>query len=411
MNFIYNCGIQIANFLLKCIAPWHKKLKQGVEGRAETFRLLEMHIKDGDRTLWFHCASLGEYEQGLPVFEILRSQYKTHKIVLSFFSPSGYTIRKNTPVADVVVYLPMDTKQNAKRFVTLLQPELTLFVKYDIWPNYLAALKAQNLKAILIAAAFRPNQIYFKPYGALFRNALSAFQHIFTQNKSSKTLLANIGYTATTIAGDTRYDRVTNQLKIDNTLDFVEQFKGDSLCMVVGSSWPEDDALFINYINANAQHNVKYIIAPHAINAAYVERLSSKLNTNVAIYSKHKDEMLGDAKVLIIDTIGLLTKIYSYANMAYVGGAMGNTGLHNTLEPAVFGVPIIIGWQYKKFPEASALIENGGMFSVKHQKDFNFILDRLILESDFRETSGSKNLNFVRENKGAVIQILDYLRI
>ncbi len=412
MNFIYNIGIRFTGFILKCIAPFNKKIKQGVRGRSKTFKQLEEHITPKDKVLWFHCASLGEYEQGLPVFEALRAHYKTHKIVLSFFSPSGYTIRKNTPIADVVVYLPMDSTHNAGRFIDFLNPELSIFVKYDIWPNYLQALKQRNLKAILISAAFRKPQIYFKPYGRFFKNALFAFQHIFTQNKASQVLLESIGYNATTVTGDTRYDRVSNQLTQDNILDFVAKFKTDKLCIVVGSSWPEDHSLFLNFINANSNVDVKYIIAPHAIKANQIETFRSKLNAKTILFSElETDTVLKDYKVLVIDTIGLLSKIYSYADIAYVGGAMGTTGLHNTLEPAVFGVPIIIGNNYDKFPEAKALIENGGMFAVKDQSAFNSIIDNLISKSDFRLTAGSKNKMFVEENKGAVIQILDYLRI
>ncbi|MEW4923965.1 glycosyltransferase N-terminal domain-containing protein [Algibacter sp. 2305UL17-15] len=411
LGFIYNIGIQFTGFVLKCMAPFNEKIKRGVAGRSKTFQILESELKETDAILWFHCASLGEYEQGLPVFEKLRAHYKNHKIVLSFFSPSGYEIRKNAPIADVVVYLPLDTKKNARKFLDLVHPELTIFVKYDIWPHFLNEIKKRRLRAILISAAFRKNQIYFKPYGQLFKTALFSFEHIFTQNEASKHLLASINYHNTTVSGDTRFDRVTNQLKIDNTLDFVETFKDDNLCVVVGSSWPEDDALFIEFINTHQPTDVKFIIAPHNIKSTQIKNLTSKLNTKTMLYSEKEGKKLEDYNVLVIDTIGLLSKIYSYADIAYVGGAMGTTGLHNTLEPAVFGVPIIIGKNHEKFPEAQALIDNGGMFSVKNFNQFNAVLYQLIEHSDLCKDYGSQNKEFINKNSGAVIQILDYLRI
>ncbi|MFS4482364.1 3-deoxy-D-manno-octulosonic acid transferase [Hyunsoonleella sp. 2307UL5-6] len=411
MQALYNIGIRFTGFILKIIALFNTKIKFGVEGRKKSFIILEKNLKPKDQTLWFHCASLGEYEQGLPVFEKLRAHYNTHKIVLTFFSPSGFQIRKNSPIADVVVYLPLDTKKNAVKFIKLVNPELSVFVKYDIWPNYLNTLKTNKLKSILISAAFRQNQIYFKTYGSIFKNALFTFAHIFTQNKKSKDLLESIGYKNTTISGDTRFDRVSNQLKTNNTLDFIERFKGDNLCVVVGSSWPEDESLFINFINKLDITNVKFIVAPHNIKPTQIKSFVSKINTSAILYSERQNKKIKDYNVLVIDSIGLLSKIYNYADVAYVGGAMGHTGLHNTLEPAVFGVPIIIGPYHKKFPEAQALINNGGMFSIQNQKQFNDILIKVLENSDFRFDSGSKNLEFVKKHSGAVIQILDYLRI
>ena len=218
----------MTSFVLKGIALFNHKIKLGVKGRANTFDILKNEIKKGDKTLWFHCASLGEYEQGLPIFDILRKDYPKHKIVLTFFSPSGFEIRKNAPFADVVVYLPLDTKSNAKQFIKLVNPELTVFVKYEIWPNYLNEIKKKGLRAVLISAVFRKDQSFFKWYGTQTKEALFAFEHIFTQNEDSKNLLENIGYKNATVSGDTRFDRVLNQLQIDNTLDFIEKFKQEA---------------------------------------------------------------------------------------------------------------------------------------------------------------------------------------
>ncbi len=411
LSLIYNLGIYLAQLGLKCVAPFNKKIALGVKGRSETFNTLKNNLNKTDKTLWFHCASLGEYEQGLPVFKALREHYKTHKIVLTFFSPSGYQIRKNSPIADVVVYLPIDTKKNAKSFLNMVNPELTIFVKYDIWPNFLNELKQRQLSTILISAAFRENQSFFKFYGKTLRDALFTFEHIFTQNRASKTLLESINYNRVTVSGDTRFDRVYSQLNQNNQLDFIEDFKDNNLCVVAGSTWLPDENLFVDYINNETAKGVKFILAPHNINNAQIKNLKEKLHTETVLFSEKNEKDFSQAQVFIIDTIGLLTKIYYYADIAYVGGAMGNTGLHNTLEPAVFGVPIIIGNNHVKFPEAKSMIDIGGMFSISNQKEFNTVLNELVKNEVKRLDSGSKNLEYIKKNKGAVIQILDYLRI
>ena len=410
MKLIYNIGVYIADFHLKIIALFSHKLKLGVDGRAQTFNILETSISKNDKTFWFHCASLGEYEQGLPVFKVLREKYPLHKIVLTFFSPSGYEIRKNTDVADIVVYLPMDTKVNAKRFLNIVHPELTIFVKYDIWPNYLIELKKRNLRAILISALFRNNQSYFKPLGSMMRNALSAFEHIFVQNEDSKKLLESINFNNVTVAGDTRFDRVTNQLKTDNKLTFIEEFKQDKLCVVVGSSWPEDEELLVNFINSYSSKDIKYIIAPHNIKQNQIQNLTSKLNVKTVLFTEKEGQNLSDYSVFVIDTIGILSKIYSYADIAYVGGAMGTTGLHNILEPAVFGVPIIIGKNHSKFPEAQQMIDFGGLKSIKNEDELNSELTSIIENASKRNQMGSLNKEFIDLNKGAIQKITNYLK-
>ena len=410
LNTLYSLGIYIIGFLLKIVALFNTKIKLGVKGRNETFSKLKKGLSEKDKTLWFHCASLGEYEQGLPVFEALRKDCPNHKIVLSFFSPSGYEIRKNSPIADIVVYLPLDTKSNAKRFLDLLNPELTIFVKYEIWPNFLNELKKRQLRGILISALFRKSQSFFKFYGKQTRKALFAFEHIFTQNKNSKALLKSINYNSVTVSGDTRYDRVTNQLNQNNRIDFIEEFKDDKLCVVFGSSWPEDEKLITEYINTKAALNLKFIIAPHNIKSVQIENLKENINKKCVQFSKKEGKNLKEYDVLILDTIGLLSKVYSYADIAYVGGAIGTTGLHNTLEPAVFGVPIIIGNNHSKFPEAKAMIENKGMIAVSNQEELNNALNLFTLNNSERITYGKNNKFFIKNNTGAVVQILNYLR-
>ena len=374
MKLLYNIGVYIADFLLKLLASFNQKLQLGVDGRKQTFAILKQKLQVTDNTLWFHCASLGEYEQGLPVFKELRKLYANHKIVLTFFSPSGYEIRKNTDMADVVVYLPMDTRANVKQFLDLVKPELTIFVKYDFWPNYLSELKKRQHRAILISAAFRPNQAFFKFYGGMMRNALRTFEHIFVQNEASKDLLNSINFKNVTVSGDTRFDRVSDQLLQDNSLPFIETFKNYQLCVVIGSSWPEDEELLVKFINNYTSKNVKYIIAPHNMKGSQITNLVSKLVVKTVLYSEMDGKSLSEYSVFVIDTIGLLSKIYSYADISYVGGAMGTTGLHNILEPAVFGVPIIIGKEYSKFPEAFDMIENGGLISIKNYDELETTL-------------------------------------
>jgi len=380
----------------------------GVKGRAETFKLLSNTVSANDKVIWFHCASLGEYEQGLPVFEQIKDYYPSHKIVLSFFSPSGYEIKKNTPIANVVVYLPLDTKSNADAFLNTIHPELVVFVKYEFWPNYLNGLKQRNIKSILISALFREDQSFFKFYGSWMRKSLHAFEHIFVQNEASKTLLNNINYSNVTVSGDTRFDRVANQLNMDNNLDFITEFKQEKLCIVAGSTWPEDEQLFIEYIN-NSSEDLKFIIAPHNIKSNQITSLKKAINKKTALFSEKIDANLKDAQVFIIDTIGILSKIYSYADIAYVGGAMGSTGLHNTLEPAVFGMPIIIGKHFSNFPEAFDMIAQQGMFSISNQMEFNATLNELIKDDEKRLGSAQSNTTYITNNKGAVSQIINYI--
>ncbi|WP_104734723.1 3-deoxy-D-manno-octulosonic acid transferase [Hanstruepera ponticola] len=410
LNIIYNIAIGLTERLLKFIVLFNQKIKFGVEGRSQTFSTLRNTIQATDKCIWFHCASLGEYEQGLPVFKEIKKLYKSHKIILTFFSPSGYEIRKNTEIADAVLYLPIDTKQNAKRFVNHINPELTVFVKYDIWPNYLNELKKIKGRAILISALFRKNQSYFKWYGRFMRDTLFAFEHIFTQDDKSKKLLKTIGYHNTSVSGDTRFDRVYSQLEQNNSLDFVSEFKAENLCFVAGSTWPEDEDILVDYINISTD-TTKFIIAPHNIKSAQIQKLKQSIKKKTILFSEKEGALLHDFQVLIVDTIGLLSKIYFYADIAYVGGAIGTTGLHNILEPAVFGVPVIIGNNHKKFPEAARMIKNAGVLEIKDVEGFKLIMSTLYENKTFLSALGEKNSDFIKKNTGAVVQIMDYLRI
>ena len=392
--------------ILNIVGLFNEKVKKGIEGRRFTFEKLKSNLPENNKTIWMHCASLGEYEQGVPVLEKLKLKFTNHQIVVSFFSPSGYEHKKNTDLADVVVYLPWDTKKNASKFLNLIQPEIVVFVKYDLWPNYLNEIKRRKINAVLISAVFRNNQPYFKWYGRFMASSLFAFQHIFVQDYSSEELLKNINYSAITVIGDTRFDRVLAQLDQRNSIDVVAKFKGDHLCVVLGSTWPEDDQLIFPTINS--QVNVKYIIAPHNIKNSYISEIEKQLVVPYVRYSKMDVSKLKSAKVFILDTIGLLSKTYSYADISYVGGAAGKTGLHNILEPAVFSCPIMIGKNYKKFPEAIQLIKLGGVISIANKYEFDTYLMKLVNDQNLRSKIGSINKEFTETSKGATNKIIKY---
>ena len=379
-----------------------------VDGRKDVFSEIKHTISKDDRVLWMHAASLGEFEQGLPVLEKIEIAYSDYKILITFFSPSGYEIKKDTPVADLVTYLPLDTKKNAQEFIRLAKPKLAIFVKYEIWPNYLHALQHQHIPVLLISARFKKNQIYFKSYGFLMRKALKHITHFFVQDDNSKVLLESIGLKNSTVSGDTRFDRVSEILKRDNSLLFMDRFKQNYMCFVAGSTWPEDEEILINYINASSQH-LKYVIAPHNIKLEHINKLKSSITKKTLLYSEIEDKELHDFEVLIIDIIGLLTKIYSYADIAYVGGGFA-TGLHNTLEPAVFGIPVLIGPNYSGFKEAEELVEKKGILVIYDTKDFETTLNDLIEDKNYLRKIGGINTSYVSANKGASIQIEDHIR-
>lgn len=415
MSFIYNFLILFASQFLKLLAFFSPKIKLFVAGRKSVFQTLQNNIQEIDKTIWFHAASLGEYEQGLPVIEKVKAQFPNHKIIITFFSPSGFEVRKNNTVADVTVYLPLDTISNAKQFLKLVHPEMAFFVKYEYWPNYLNELKNQNIKTYLISGIFRENQTFFKWYGGFYRKALRTFTYFFVQNETSKKLLQSIGFENVKISGDTRFDRVVAILEKDNTLDFIAAFKNNQPTIVIGSSWPKDEGLLIQYIES-APQNVKFIIAPHNINHNQILNLKTQISKKTILFSE-KEEMLkqvqqdklADFQVFIIDTIGILTKIYSYADIAYVGGGFGNPGVHNILEPATFGIPIVIGPNYSHFAEATALVGLGGCVSIKNQSELNDAFNLLLQNKEERLEKGLICSTFVQMNKGATEHILKHL--
>ena len=408
MLYAYNLLVITAGFLLKIVAFFSPKIKLFVDGRKTVFRALAHKIKPSDKTIWFHAASLGEYEQGLPVMEKIKKRFPDHKIILTFFSPSGYEVRKNAAIADIVVYLPLDTRSNAKQFLKLAHPEMAFFIKYEYWPNYLNELQKSGIPTYLISGIFRKKQSFFKWYGGFYRNALKAFDYFFVQNESSKLLLQKIGYQNVKISGDTRFDRVSGILKRDNTLDFIAKFKDNKRAIVVGSSWPKDELLLSTYINSAAAA-VKFIIAPHNIKPEQLHELNKSIRKKVVFFSEMKNKNLADFDVFIIDTVGILTKIYAYADIAYVGGGFGNPGIHNILEPAAFGIPIVIGPNYSHFAEAEALVHMGGCTSINTQKELNEAFDLLLQNEDVRYEKGHICSTFVQMNQNATAIIINHI--
>lgn len=405
MLFLYNLTIYIAGFFLKIIALFSPKIKLFVEGRKNVFSVLEEKIKADDKTIWFHSASLGEYEQGLPVIEKIKEKYPSHKIIVTFFSPSGYEVRKNNTVADATIYLPLDTKSNAKRFLKLVHPEFAFFIKYEFWLNYLKELEKSKTPTYLISGIFRDNQMFFKWYGGFYRKALNTFTYFFVQNESSKQKIESIGFHNVIVSGDTRFDRVNAILERDNRLDFIENFKNNQPTIVIGSSWPKDEILIAEYIN-QAPENIKFIIAPHNIKPDQISDLLSKITKPTVLFSEKENKDLSDYSVFIIDTIGILTKIYSYGTIAYVGGGFGNPGIHNILEPATFGIPIVIGPNYSNFAEAVDLVKIGGCMPISTSEELKVIFDQLLNDKNFLEEKSAICKSFIQDHKGATETIM-----
>ena len=415
MYFLYDLLILFAGFALKITALFNKKIKLFIDGRKQTFFKLRQAISEKDEVIWIHCASLGEFEQGRPIIEKLKLKFPNRKIVLTFFSPSGYEVRKNYEYADVVCYLPLDSVQNAKKFLEIVHPSLAIFVKYEFWPNLLKELKKDNIETILISGIFRENQLFFKYYGGWMRKSLIAFSHFFVQDENSKQLLKSINFKNVTVSGDTRFDRVFEITQQNNKLPFIEEFINDKCTVVAGSTWKEDEMMLVDYINNKASENEKFIIAPHNINPKDISELKTSISKKVILFSEKPFDLAQDAKnlsdyqVFIIDTVGILTKIYSYANVAYVGGGFTKTGVHNVLEPATFGIPILIGPNYHKFNEAVDLVKNKACFVITDAKELSLHLNQFFQFEEKRTEVGKLAKKQVLDKTGATAKILNYL--
>lgn len=409
MQFFYNLVIQFVSFLMPLFGLFNAKMRLFHKGRKETISKIEKVISKEDKTIWMHCASLGEFEQGRPVFEKLKLYYPNHKLVLSFFSPSGYEVKKQYNVADVVVYLPLDTPNNVKHFIEKVHPSLAIFIKYEFWPNLLTELKKQKITTLLVSGIFRENQVFFKNNNKWFRKSLQAFTHFFVQNKESVKLLNNIGYDNVSQSGDTRFDRVYSLASTKKELELVALFTQNYSTLVAGSTWDKDEALLINYINTKASDSERFIIAPHNIKPVEIENLIQNITKKTLLYSKADTKNIVHAKVLIIDSIGLLTSVYSYGTIAYVGGGFG-VGIHNILEPATYGMPILIGPNYKKFQEAIDLVENNACFEIQTQENLNEKLKHLFANKEEIKVLGKAAKHYILGNIGATDKVMEYVR-
>ncbi len=407
MYLLYNIAVYCVGFFLKLIAIFNKKINLFVAGRKEIFPKLQHVISSNDQVIWFHCASLGEFEQGRPIIEKIKNQHPDYKIVLTFFSPSGFEVIKNYALVDIVTYLPLDTKKNVKKFLQITHPKIAVFIKYEFWPNLLNELKKQKIETILVSGIFRENQAFFKKYGKWMVKSLKAFSHFFVQNEKSKILLQQIGFNNVTISGDTRFDRVFEITKQDNYLDFIEKFKQNKYTLVAGSTWPKDEEFLINYINNHASIDEKFIIAPHNINEKLIKNLRKNINKKAILFSEK--EYNNNAQVFIVDTIGILTKIYSYADAAYIGGGFDPEGVHNVLEPATFGIPLNIGPVYNKFQEAVDLVNLQACEVLKTQENFNLHFQLLFTDINYRLGKGKISKNYIYDNIGATKIILEYI--
>lgn len=400
---IYNLIIYLYASAVRLAALFNKKASLMVAGHTEAFNKLKKEIDSPAKYIWFHAASLGEFEQGRPLIEEIRKQYPDYKILQTFFSPSGYEVRKNYKGADIVCYLPFDTPGNAHRFIALAKPCMAFFVKYEFWKNYLVELNRKSIPVYSVSSIFRDNQIFFRWYGASYRNVLKQFTHLFVQNEYSVSLLEKISVRNTTVVGDTRFDRVLEICRQAKELPIVEQFKGNAVTLVAGSSWAPDEDIFIPYFNAHPK--MKLIIAPHVIDESHIKEIIGKLDRTVVRYTQATPETVAQADCLIIDCFGLLSSIYRYGEIAYIGGGFG-VSIHNTLEAAVYGMPVIFGPNNKKFQEAQDLLVCKGGFEILGAQDFNQLMDRFLTDNSFLDKAGKKAGNYVRDNSGALEKIM-----
>lgn len=406
-KLIYLFFIKLYPLVIKLVSPFNKKARLWINGRKNIFTQLRASIQQGDKVIWMHCASLGEFEQGRPILEKLHEQYANHKILLTFFSPSGYEVRKNYEKAHYVFYLPMDSRRNALEFFEIVQPVMAIFVKYEYWYHYLTEAKNRHIPLILISAIFRKDQPFFKPVvGDIYRKMLHCFTTIFVQNQESVQLLASIGHTTNIIlAGDTRFDRVAEIAERFTPIPIAENFTNGQNVIVAGSTWLEDDKELAHFANSNP--NVKFIIAPHSIQSARIRDCLTYYK-NAILYSQLLQEpaLAKTAHVLIIDNIGMLSSLYKYATIGYIGGGFGHDGVHNVLEAAVYGIPVVFGPEYDKYYEARELIDTGAATSIETALELETVLQHLLIDKNEWGKQAIAATNYVYNNRGATETIL-----
>ncbi|MDD3509292.1 MAG: glycosyltransferase N-terminal domain-containing protein [Parabacteroides sp.] len=405
---MYSLIIHLYAFFIELISPFHKKARLMRLGQWKTNGILREKIDRNAKYIWFHASSLGEFEQGRPLIEKIKAEHPECKILLTFFSPSGYEVRKNYGGADVVCYLPFDTPYRVKKFLDLSKPVMAIFIKYEFWDNYLSELKRRNIPVYIVSAIFRKEQLFFKWYGGMYRKVLSYFTHIFVQDDASRELLSKYGVTNVSVFGDTRFDRVQDVYKNTKQVPMVELFVNNNrsdnqLTMVAGSSWQQDEEVYLNYFNEHPE--LKLIIAPHEIHKDHLMHIESMLKRPSIRLSEATEKDIKGKSCLIVDSFGLLSSIYRYGDLAYIGGGFG-AGIHNVLEAAVYGIPVIFGPKYQKFKEARDLLQVGGAFSITDEKTFESKMEELSTYRDLLEAAGAAAGDFVKSNIGATNRII-----
>lgn len=403
----YSIAIRLLAALYRLAVPFNNKARLFVTGRKNLFQKLNARFTGNFyKIVWVHCASLGEFEQGRPIIELIKKQRTDIKILLTFFSPSGYEIRKKYPHADYIYYLPWDTRKNAEKFVSITKPKLAIFIKYEFWHNYSSQLKKRNIPLISASCILRSEQIFFKKYGGFFRKTLKNFTHFFVQNKETKDLLTSLNIQST-LAGDTRFDRVLQIIASAKENELVKNFKNEQQLWVIGSCWPEDMEVLLPFIHNHSYH-LKFIIAPHELSERFMSDIEKSVQVKTVRFSKASFDTAKDASVMIIDNIGMLSTLYRYGEVAYVGGAFGD-GLHNILEAACYGVPIFFGNKnYEKYQEATDLIMRGGAFEVGDYAELKMKYELLNNKPENFLLACEVTKSYVEENRGATKKIVDY---
>jgi len=407
MKWLYNLGILAYYLLVRIVSIRNEKARKWIEGRKDIFKRLRETITPGERILWFHASSLGEFEQGRPVIESIRKLKPDYKILLTFFSPSGYELRKDYKYADYIFYLPLDTKKNAARFIDIVRPEKVFFIKYEFWYNFLTQLKEEGIPTYIFSALFRPSQIFFKPWGKWYLKAIATYEHIFVQNQESFDILHKFGFINVSVSGDTRLDRVGEIADAAPRLDKLEIFCGGQKAIIAGSTWKEDEDLFIPYLN-KCQSGQKFVIAPHEVNPQSLERVCSALEKPYTLYSTATPEELANAEVLIVDGYGYLVSVYRYGMLAYVGGGF-TSGIHSTLEPAAFGLPVIFGPDYQKFQEAHDMLSLGAATCINNYEELEMQIDSYRSNPGKLLSDAAIARGYVNKNRGASKEIVKYL--
>ena len=407
MIYLYNFCIAVYALLIRLVAPFNRKARLWCEGRKGLTERLQRAIGDAEHIVWVHSSSLGEFEQGRPIVDYIRAHYPDYKILLTFFSPSGYEMRKNYPNADYVFYIPVDTRRRVRQFLDVVKPEVAIFVKNEFWLNMLAELRRRNIRTYLASAIFRRNSIFFNPVGDIWRKALHSFDTLFVQDEGSKALLAEIGVENVVVAGDTRFDRVSAIAEQAEKVEIIEQFKGDKRLFVAGSTWGPDEDILLPLINENP--DIKFVIAPHEMEESRIERLLREVKSGAVRYTQLPSDFT-DKQVLVLDTIGLLSRVYGSAEWAYVGGGFG-VGIHSTLEAAVYGMPVAFGTNYRKFREACDLIALGAGRSVRSAEELKVWFDELKNDDDYLARLSALAKVYVGQHRGATEKIVNEIAL